>query len=316
MKRENNLALFSTRRIWLRKEALFGLIAACIPLIGYMLFQLTPLIISFVTMFVDMKGYDLTTMRWNNFENFRTVLTDKTFWVSLRNTALLLLGQFVSLTIALITSSFLSLKLPGTKFFTALFFVPYICSSVAVSIIWMTMFNNDYGVINDILVRLLGESAKIEWYNKPVPFFMMIFIILIWQAPGYGIVMYNAAFTAIPRSLYEAARVDGAGKWKQFIYITLPSISPTTFFLIMAGLISGLQQFDVPKMVTSVLGNSWTGEAGPNNAGLTTVVYIYNSGILFNKMPVAAVMSFLLFVIIMLATIINFRASRKWVYCD
>lgn len=194
----------------MRKEAVFGLIAAGIPLIGYLLFQLTPLVISFVTMFVDMKGYQLDTMVWNNFENFKTVVTDGTFWLSLRNTAVLLLAQFVSLLIALVTSTFLAQKLPGSRFFTALFFVPYICSSVAISIIWMTMFNNDYGIINDILVRLAGEGAGIEWFNKPVPFFMMIFFILLWQAPGYGIVMYNAAFTAVPQSLYEASRVDGA----------------------------------------------------------------------------------------------------------
>lgn len=304
------------RRPRMRKEAVFGLIAAGIPLIGYLLFQLTPLVISFVTMFVDMKGYQLDTMVWNNFENFKTVVTDGTFWLSLRNTAVLLLTQFVSLLIALVTSTFLAQKLPGSRFFTALFFVPYICSSVAISIIWMTMFNNDYGIINDILVRLAGEGAGIEWFNKPVPFFMMIFFILLWQAPGYGIVMYNAAFTAVPQSLYEASRVDGAGKWKQFWHITLPSISPTTFFLLMAGLISGLQQFDIPQVVSSVLGNSWTGAAGPDNAGLTTVVYIYNTGIMFNKMPTAAVMSFFLFFIIMGVTILNFRASRKWANND
>ncbi|NMA67459.1 MAG: sugar ABC transporter permease [Clostridiaceae bacterium] len=315
MKRPDDSVLVS-RRTYLRKEAVFGLVAACIPLIGYLLFHLVPLVIAFITMFVDMKGYDLSTIKWNNFANFKAVFTDKLFWLSLRNTVFLILAQFVSLLIALTTSTFLSLKLPGTKFFTSLFFVPYICSSVAISIIWMSMFNNDYGIINDILVRIAGDSAKIEWYTKPVPFIMMIFIIMLWQAPGYGIVMYNAAFTAIPKSLYEAAKVDGAGRWKQFIYITLPSISPTTFFLVLAGLISGLQLFDVPQMVTSVLGNSWTGEAGPGNAGLTTVLYIYNTGIMFNKMPVAAVMSFVLFFIIMGMTIINFKASRKWVYND
>lgn len=295
----------------MRKEAMFGIAVVLLPLIGYLLFQMIPLCIAFITMFVDMKGYQLDTMTWNNFENFKTIIADKTFWLSLRNTLGLLMGQFVSLTIALITSTLLAQKFKGTKFFTALFFIPYICSSVAITIIWMTMFNNDYGVINSILMDLLGEAGKIGWYTKPLPFFMMVFIIMLWQAPGYGIVMFNAAFTAVPQSLYEAAAIDGAGKWKQFIYITLPSIRPTTFFLIMAGIIAGLQAFDIPMLVSSTLGNSWTGAAGPDDAGLTTMLYIYNTGITFNDMPKAAVMSFFLFIIIMTLTIINFKIERR-----
>lgn len=296
-----------TKKNRMRKEAVFGISVVLLPLIGYLMFQLVPLCIAFITMFVDMKGYQLDTMTWNNFENFKTIVVDKTFWLSLRNTLGLLMGQFVSLTIALITSTLLAQKYKGTKFFTALFFVPYICSSVAITIIWMTMFNNDYGVINAILMDLLGEVGKIGWYTKPLPFFMMVFIIMLWQAPGYGIVMFNAAFTAVPQSLYEAAAIDGAGKWKQFLHITLPSIRPTTFFLIMAGIIAGLQAFDIPMLVSSTLGNSWTGAAGPDDAGLTTMLYIYNTGITFNDMPKAAVMSFFLFIIIMTLTIINFK---------
>lgn len=295
-----------------RKEATFGILTSSIPLVGYLLFQFVPMMIVMLMMFVSMDGYQLDTIEWNNFANFKEVFSDGTFWLSLRNTAGFLIAQFVSLFIALITSTLLSQKLRGTKFFTSLFFIPYICSSVAISIIWMSMFNNDYGIINDIITRTIGETHIVEWYNKPIPYFMMIFIILLWQAPGYGIVMFNAAFTAVPKSLYEAARVDGANSFKQFIYITLPSIAPTTFFLIMAGLISGLQLFDIPQVVNSVLGNSWTGAAGPNDAGLTTVQYIYNTGIMFNNMPKAAVMSFLLFIIIVGMTILNSKVSKRW----
>lgn len=311
LRKVNDKISSGSRHCVKRKEAVFGLTVALIPLIGYLIFQFVPLGIAFCTMFTDMKGYQLDTMKWNNFANFKTVIADSSFWLSLRNTMGLLLGQFVSLTIALITSTLLAQKYRGTKFFTALFFVPYICSSVAITIIWMTMFNNDYGVINDVLVRLLGDVGKIGWYTKPLPFFMMIFIIMLWQAPGYGIVMFNAAFTAVPKSLYEAASIDGAGRFQQFRYVTLPSIRPTTFFLVMAGIIAGLQAFDIPMLVSSTLGNSWTGAAGPDNAGLTTMLYIYNTGITFNNMPEAAVMSFFLFLIIMTLTIINFKVERR-----
>ncbi len=303
MKRIKNSAL--------KKEARFGLIAILIPLIGWLTFQLVPICVAISTMFVDMKGYRLDTMVWNNFATFKEVFQDETFWMTLRKTLLLLSTQFIGLFIALTTSTLLSQKFRGTKFFTALFFVPYICSSVAISIMWMTMFNNDYGVINDILVNLFGQSAKVNWYKEPGPFFAMIFIISIWQAPGYGIVMFNAAFTQVPRDLYEAASLDGANKFKQFIYITLPSIRPTTFFLMMAGIINGLQAFAIPMLLSDALGNSWTGAAGPDNAGLTTMLYIYNTGIKFNAIPKAAVMSFILFVIIMTLTVINFKLERR-----
>lgn len=295
-----------------RGQATFGLLTSSIPLFGYLFFQLVPMLIVFVMMFVEMDGYQLDTMKWNTFENFKIVFSDATFWLSLRNTIGFLLAQFISLLIALVTSTILSQKYKGTKLFTSLFFIPYICSSVAISIIWMSMFNNDYGIINDIISKAFGSNHIIEWYNKPFPYFMMIFIILLWQAPGYGIVMFNAAFTGIPKSQYEAARVDGANQCQQFFNITLPSIAPTTFFLIMAGLISGLQLFDIPQVVNSVLGNSWTGAAGPNDAGLTTVQYIYNTGIMFNNMPKAAVMSFFLFIIIIIVTTINSKVSKRW----
>lgn len=295
----------------IKKEAVFGITVVSIPLLAYAIFHIVPLVIAIVTMFVEMKGYQLDTMAWNNFANFKEVFADGKFWLSLRNTLGLLIGQFLSLGIALITSTFLSQKYRGTKFFTALFFVPHICSSVAITIIWMKMFSVEFGVVNDVLMSWFGESAKVGWYNEAFPFFLMIFIIMLWQAPGYGIVMFNAAFTAISTELYEAASIDGAGKVQQFRYITLPSIRPTTFFLSMAGIISGLQAFNVPMLVSDTLGNSWTGAAGPDNAGLTTMLYVYNTGITFNNMPKAAVMSFFLFIIIMGLTIINFRIERS-----
>ncbi len=304
--------VFSRGRRGLKRESVFGLCTAVIPLVGFLLFGFVPLIMAFSTMFVSMKGYQLDTMVWNNFANFKAVLTDPLFWKALRNSFLLLVGQFLSLLIALITSTLLAEKMRGHRFFTSLFFVPNICSGIAVTIIWMTMFNNDYGIINSILRMLFGPEAGIQWYNKPVPFFMMIFIILLWVSPGYGIVMYNAAFTGVPRSLYEAAMVDGANRWQRFRHVTLPGIAPTTFFLLMAGIINGLQQFDVPQLVSSALGNKWTGEAGPDNMGLTLMVYIYNKGIAFNNMPQAAVMSFFLFAIIVAVTAVNFKLAGRW----
>lgn len=305
-------AFAGKRHHFMRREAAFGFAVTLIPLIGFMFFSLPPILISFFTMFTNMQGFQLNTAEWNNFQNFKDVLSDRLFGKSLLLTLVLWTSQLISLVISITTSALLAEGLRGSKAFRTIFFIPHICSTVAIAIIWMTMFNNDYGIINDIIRHLFGQNAGIEWFNKPIPFFGMIFIIVLWQSPAYGIVMLNAAFTAIPSGLYESARIDGANKWKQFWYITLPSIAPTIFFLLFAGVINGLQQFEIPQLVSSTLGNSWTGEAGPDNMGLTAMVYIYNTGLTFNNMPKAAVMSFFLFIIIVAMSILTFKLSRRW----
>lgn len=177
---------------------------------------------------------------------------------------------------------------------------------------WQWMFNANYGIINTVL-KMLGSENGVNWMNDPKAFTPMLIITIVWQAPGYGIVLYIAALTGVNPSLYEAAKIDGAGRWRQFTSITFPAISPTTFFLLMLGLINGMQTFDIAKIFA---GDSWTGAAGPNDMGLTTVLYIYNKGVMFNNMPVASVMSFVLFIIIFIITVLNFKLGNKWVNYD
>lgn len=295
-----------------RKESRYGATFALIPLLGYVLFQLIPIVIAFITMFADMDGFKLDTLRWNNFANFKTVFTDARFFKSLGISVYLTLAHLIGLVTALAVSAVLSQKIRGAKAFTALFFIPYVCSTVAVSVMWQWMFDGNYGIINSVL-KALGSENGINWFGSTKAYTPMLIIVMAWQAPGYGIVMYTAALTGVNPSLYEAARIDGAGSWKQFRSITLPAISPTTFFLLLMGLINGMQTFDIAKMFA---GDSWTGAAGPDDMGLTAVLYIYNKGVMFNAMPVASVMSFTLFVIVMLITIANQIIGDKWVSYD
>ena len=296
----------------LKKEGIYGTVFAVLPLVGFVLFSLIPIAITFVTMFTSMNGYRFETMRWNNFANFAEAFTDARFGKSLAISLYVTLAHMIGLIVALATAAVLSQKLKGAKFFTALFFIPYICSSVAVAIMWRQMFNGSSGIINEIL-KFFGSENGIDWMNNIKAYTPMLIIVIAWQAPGYGIVMYTAALTGVNPTLYEAAKIDGAGRWKQFTAITMPAISPTTFFLLMMGFIAGLQTFDIVRIFT---GESWTGAAGPNDMGLTTVLYIYYQGIQFRNMPVASVMSFVLFLIIFAITLINYKLGDKWVSYD
>jgi len=215
--------------------------------------------------------------------------------------------------LSLLLSALLAQKLPAHKFFKALYFVPYICSSVAISVMWRWVFDQNIGILNDIIIRLTGAEAGPAWFTNAGNFTSMLLTVMVWQAPGYGIVMFSAAFTNINPALYEAAELDGANTFRKFLSVTLPAISPTVFYLLMAGLIAGLQTFDVPQIFA---GDSWTGEAGPNDAALSTVLYIYYKGVLFSEMPVASVMSMALFVVIFVIMLINYKLSDKWVSYD
>ncbi|MCQ2742210.1 MAG: sugar ABC transporter permease [Bacilli bacterium] len=293
------------------KETWFGIIAVSIPLLSYLIFNFFPLMISFALQFCSIENSDLSTMVWNNFGNFKEVFADPKFYLSIGVTFFVTLAQFISLAISLFISVLLHKKPIGAKLFAVLFFIPYICSSVATAMMWQWMFNSQRGIINTILVALAGEGARVNWFSDADAYRWTIIIATVWAAPGYGIVMYKAALNAVNPTLYEAADIDGANSLKKFVKITLPSIAPTTFYLLMTGIIAGLQSFDIANMFALIYSHDTIG--GPQNAGLTLVRYIYYEATEGHNMGIAAVMSWVLFIIVFIASFINFRTRRKWV---
>ncbi len=269
-----------------------GLLYAGIPLIGFALFSLVPAAISLVISLGDMNGYFLNTLRFTGFDNYIAALRSADFWKSLGVSFYAMSAQFISLFTAIVIATFLSRNLKGSGFFSVLFFIPYICSSVAVSFMWKRMFNPDYGVINTLL------HSDFNWFYSTSPnlFMPMLIVVIVWQAAGYGIVVLNAALVSVDRSLYEAAEVDGAGGVRQFFSITLPQIRQTIYFLAILGIVNGLQTFDVALIFS---GDPWTGVYGPDNMGKTLMLSIYKEGTLNQNMPYAAAMSWLLFLVIL-----------------
>lgn len=282
-----------TRRKKPYKKYVFCLLIVSIPLIGFLAFSGFPIVMSFISMFCDMKFNKLETLTWNNFANFQRLFSDAKIVQSIKVTLIVASAQFVSLFIAIVIAAFLSQNVKGARIFQTLFFIPYICSIVAVTIMWAQVFGTK-GALNAIF------GTDINWLNNmenPYTLTLAIFISIVWQAPGYGIVMYCSAFKAISPSLYEAASLDGANAFQKFRHITLPGISSITFFLILAGILAGFTTFEAAQVMAPI---NWSGYAGPDDAGLTIMYYIYREGVQFSNMGYASVMSWLLFLILMI----------------
>ena len=302
------------------KQAVCGLIFALLPLIGFLIFNGFPLVISFLALFCDVDLYNPGSFTWNNFEGFKVIFLNEYslssyglnmahyFYKACGITLSAASAQFVSLLIALVVSVLLATKVKGHKVFQVLFFVPYICSTVAVSLMWRWIFSGEpSGVLNTIL----GTSRK--WLNDPATMTWTIIVAVIWQAPGYGIVMYKAALANIDNTHYEAASLDGANAWQKFIYVTLPEISPTTFYLLIAGIGAGLLTYD---MAALMIPDGFLGDiGGTESMGLTLVRLVYylikNDRLAPSVVSAASVITWVLFIVIGSVTLALFRRRDK-----
>lgn len=289
-------------------QNLEGILMAITPLVGYLLFGFIPLIVAIIMSFNDVNGYSLIGMEYVGLQNYIKVIKDPKFWLSLRNTMIMALSMPVSLVLSLLIAYLLSKGLKGAKTFRVIYFIPFVCSVVAVTYMWQWIFNTNFGVLNQWIGRT-GEDA-IDWLGTEKTFWISVIIMNIWSGTGYGIVLYSASLTNIPRTLLEQAEIDGANALQRFRHVTLPAISPTTFYLFTMGLIGSLQAFAVPNILAN-------GGTGPDDAGLTAVYYIYRNVFSYvNQMGIAAAASWILAIIITIITSINFLTSRYWVNYD
>ncbi|MCL4868865.1 MAG: sugar ABC transporter permease [Anaerolineae bacterium] len=240
---------------------------------------------------------------------------DRLFWIALRNTVVFsLLAVPLSVTIALVLSNLLNSKLPGIKFFRAIYFLPSIAAVVGISLVWQWLYNSTVGFINygiltviTFLNNVLGTEMAdpaIRWLSESRTALLAIIIMAVWQTVGFNTVLFLAGLQNIPGDLYEAATVDGAGKWAQFVNVTIPMLAPTTFFVITTTLIKSLQVFEEIFILTNPVG-------GPDNSTLTLVVYLYQNGFQFFKQGYASAIAWVLFIVIFGATLWQFRRQQQ-----
>ena len=314
--------LQTPKKKW-KKEQILAFVVACVPLLGFIIFNGFPLIISFIGMFCNVDLYDLSNIQWNNFEGFKSVFIprhayelfyfdlNKFFVKAVIITAWVASTQLVTLAIAMFIATLLHERPKGAKMFQVLFFIPYICSTVAVALMWRWILDWEGGILNSML------GTNIKWLEDPNTITWCIILATIWQAPGYGIVMYKAAFTNINSNLYEAAALDGANAWQKFRYVTLPGISPTTFFLLQAGVIAGLLTYDLAALI---IPDAWGVPGGNESMGLTLIRLVYYlitnattadaNGVSY-MVSCACVISWLLFLVTSVLSMIMFRRREK-----
>lgn len=297
----------SRKRGRIDKEEIAGTLLAAIPLVGFCIFGLIPLIMALIMAFFNLPGYSFDGATWAGFDNFKYVLTDPNFGKAIGNTLILGTSVLISQVLALVIAYFLNKDIKGRKAFRMIYFIPYVCSVVAVTLMWKYMFNTNFGIINQMIGKT-GDDA-IDWLGNPPFFITAVIIMSVWSGMGWGIIIYTAALTNVNRSMVEAAQIDGASSWKIFWRIVLPSISPTSFYLLVMGVIGALQSF----AVTNVLDSS----GGPDGVGITVVFYLYRRVFEYvGQMGRASASAWILALIIMAITGIQFLVSKKWVSYD
>lgn len=242
---------------------------------------------------------------------------DKLFWIALRNTILVVfMAVPLSVIPALVLSNLLNSKLPGMKIYRAIYFIPSIAAVVGIALIWQLLYNATIGYINYgittfvTFVNSFGVEMmdpQIRWLSDSRTALISVVIIVAWQTMGFNTVLFLAGLQNIPRDLYEAATVDGAGAWAQFWKITLPMLAPTTFFVVTTTTIQAMQLFDQIFILMNP-------PAGPNNSTLTMVLYLYQKGFQRFEQGYASSIAWVLFIIIFGVTLIQFQRQRASAY--
>ena len=215
------------KRRKIKKEGAWGLTLSLGPVIGFALFGLIPMVLAVVMSFLDVDGFTLKGASFIWFKNYGDVLKDKLFWKSIVNTLYMSVSTFINIALALIVAFLLSKNIKGKKVFRTIYFIPYVCSVAAITVMWQWIFNTNYGVINGLFTP--EGKDPINWWGNSDTFIPCLLIMGVWSGTGYGIILYSAALTNVNSSLYEAAKVDGANAFQCFKNITLPALYPTTF---------------------------------------------------------------------------------------
>lgn len=286
----------------LKNEKRWGYLFIAPLTLGVLMFVLVPL---FYSLFVAFSEYDLINPpKFTGPENIKILLNDQYFFKSLLRSFINLINVPIAITIGLFTSVMLSKIRLGSSLFRSIFLLPAVCSSVAVIFMWQYFLNYDYGVVNWFLVKLGFE--RVMFLGDDLGMASMI-VMGIWGGLGIKVLLFYAALKNVPAVYYEAAMIDGANAWKQFWKITLPGISPVLLYVLITQMIAALQD-STRFMVMS--GN------GASETFTTAGVYVYLQTFSFGAPGYASTCAWALGLIIMLATLLNFGFSRKWVNYD
>jgi multiple sugar transport system permease protein len=270
----------------------------------FLLFMAGPMVANFVLTFFQWDG--LSNARFIGLDNYRTLESDTLLRTVLLNTAIFVVGSVaLKMVLGLLLAVAVNQYLGGVirSLFRAIVFFPVIVSGIAISIIWIWLLNTNFGLVNYYL-GLIG-IPPLPWLDSSSHALTSLIVIDTWRSVGFSFVVFTAGLQGIPRHLYEAASLDGAGGWDQFRNVTLPLLSPTTFFLLVINMIGAFQFFDLAYAMTS---------GGPGDATRTVVYYIYDTAFHYFRFGYGSTLATLLFAILAVLTFIQVRLSRRLVF--
>ena len=271
-------------------------------LIGFFVFTFIPILFSLFLSFCEWDSGN--PIKFVGLENFITLFTkDLSFRIALKNTIVYTLATVpLTLSLALGLAMLMNKPLKGRVFFRSVLFFPYVASLVAVAVVWMALFNPDRGPVNGLLMAI-GIQNPPRWAASTTWALPTVIGLAVWKGMGYYMIVYLAALQGVPSDLYEAAALDGAGKWKQFIHITWPSVTPTTFFILMMLMVASFKSYDIMYITT---------QGGPGEATKVLAYHIFNSAFVNSQFGYASAVAMTLLSIIMVVTLIQFKGEKKF----
>ncbi len=312
-----------------RREAIEGYLFLLPNFILFIIFFAFPLLRSFYYSFTDFNLF--TSPQFVGLANYSKALgfsinngqiipNDPTFWTALGNTILYAVGVLLfSVIPAFLLAWMLNSRLRGMTIFRAMIYIPVVASIVGSALVWNWIFQGQSGVLNTVISAVVNglnhliftglgrplTDPNIQWLLSSDTALLSLIIMTSWATIGYDMVIFLASLQGIPTFLYEAATVDGSSRWNTLLRIVVPMMTPTIFFILVTNTVSSLQIFSEPYIMT---------QGGPANSTLTIVYYLYQKGFQRFQMGYGAALAWIVFALIFIVTVIQFRLSRNWVF--
>ena len=286
-----------------KARARWGILFALPQTISLICLGIIPVIVAFVLSLYDWNGFKKPV--FIALENFAYIFRSKDTSIALKNTFVYTIIYVPCKIVLYLMLATLLNKAKGKLFYRAVFFLPQIVTSVAVAVIWSWIYQPQYGILNMIL-QFFGRNG-IAWLRETDTAMLSVIIMSVWWGLGYNTVLFLAALQNVPATYVDAARIDGAGRWNVFRHVTLPLISPTTLLVTITSMINSFQVFDQCYLLT---------KGGPAKRTYTMAIYIYETAFKNFKLGRASAISLIMFVVIVIASLIQFGISNKWVNYD
>jgi len=288
-----------------KKELAWLYLFVAPPVLGFLIFGLTPMLFS---MFISFQKWDMiSSPTWIGFDNYKELFKDEKVFKSLFNTVYLMIGIPIGMALSLLLAILMNRSIKGISFLRTMYYLPVISPIIAVSLLWQWILNQDYGLLNQLLWNWFGINGP-NWLGDAAWVKPSLILIGLWGGIGGNMVLYLAGLQSVSSTYYEAAEIDGANGWQKFIRITLPLLTPIHFFVVVMGIIGAFQSFSQIYVLAV--------DGGPEYSGATIVYYIFQHAFKYFNMGFASAAAWMLGILIFVVTLIQFKFADRWVYQD